>query len=174
MPPERERGAAAEGGPTVVSSLAALDAKIKLLTQRIQIVENNEQVIGRTLVNIQKKLKDLETAASAGGRPADIEKIKAEILAEVKALPARAAKEEIMPPLEVEEFGRPARPARAAPEESRAMKRLVDDLKAEVDEIKYVLDTFNPLEYVRVQDLGTLIEEKIDEAMEKKRKPGEA
>jgi hypothetical protein len=39
-----------------------IDKKMKLLSQRLKIIESNEKVIGRTLTELNKKVKKLESS----------------------------------------------------------------------------------------------------------------
>ena len=47
------------------SELQSLDSKVRVVAQRMRIIEKNEQIIGKTLVNHNRKLKELE--AGVGG-----------------------------------------------------------------------------------------------------------
>jgi len=146
---------------SVASAIGALDAKIKLLAQRMKVIEANEQVIARTLVSHNKKLKELE----AGGAPPNLETLKADIKEELKReltgeLSRRTA-------LEGEEISKEK--VAELMKELAEVKKLIVKMKQEVDEMKYVLDTVNPLEYVTIDQLDEVIDRKVREKLEKLR-----
>lgn len=160
------------GVPSISGSIAALDAKIKLIAQRIKIIENNEQVIGRTLVTINKKMKELEgLVASAGGKPVDLSAMKESLKEEIKS--ELSMRPEM--PLRVEEASEyeVARKTRRASEDLENLKKQIENLSASVSEMKYILDTINPMEYVTLENLSEILDRKIDEKLRKKKKPTE-
>lgn len=133
-----------------------MDAKLKLIAQRIKIVENNVQVMSRTLVTHNKKLKDLETAVAAGGGgKVDVDAIKAALREELKGdLAAQAT----AGPLRIEDYHAGAA---AAPEEVKELKKELAQLRSQVEEMKYVVDTLTPMEYVTLEDINDVIDRKI-------------
>jgi len=165
MPPERhvhgQQQAAqqpTEGDAmTMTPSMASLDAKFKLVAQRMKIIENNEQVIGRTLVAHNKKLKELEAtlaAAGSGGKAPDITKLKDTLKEELKA--EMMSSSFIAPPMEHET---------SSPRDSSELvniKRAVELLRQQISELKYIVDSINPLEYVTLEQLNDVIERKIE------------
>jgi hypothetical protein len=52
---------------SVTADVHTLDAKLGLVAQRIKTMEQNEEVIGRTLIAINNRLKVLEEKSAAGG-----------------------------------------------------------------------------------------------------------
>jgi len=44
----------------IKSDIYSLDSKINLLTQKIKTIEKNEEIIGRTLITFNERLKDVE------------------------------------------------------------------------------------------------------------------
>jgi len=50
---------------TVLADLHTLDSKVNLLTQNIRTIEKNEEVLGRTLITLNVRLKKLEEGGSA-------------------------------------------------------------------------------------------------------------
>lgn len=153
MPPERThttQQAAAQ--PSMTASLASLDAKIRLIAQQLKILENNEQVISRTLVGYGKKIKDLETAQAAGASALDLGKLKESLKEELKAGLAAGSSGELGPPLE-----------EASPRTSAQLTDLraqLDELAKEVKELRYIVDSINPLEYVTLDQLNEAIDRK--------------
>ncbi len=60
---------------SVLSDVHTLDSKIGLIAQRIRTIEQNEEVIGRTLIALNNRLKALEERTARGtvskAEPAD-------------------------------------------------------------------------------------------------------
>jgi len=143
-------------GPT--STASAIDAKIRLLSQRVQVMENNEKVIGRTLAGFNKKLKEIDglLAASGGaGKAPDLTELKnvlkQELKAEIKA---------IAPPL-LESGAQTPKVVVRASQELSDIKRNIDTLSAQVKEIKYIVDSINPMEYVTIEQIRDIIDRKM-------------
>ncbi|MFC2174437.1 hypothetical protein ACFLQ2_01020 [archaeon] len=161
MPPQRHRprpssSSASASSPGMSASLASLDAKLKLITQRLKIMENNEQVIGRTLVSHNKKMKEFEialAAGGAGGKPADLIKLKDTLRDELKAELMGGG--EISPPME-----HPTARRRDSAEIIN-LRKSMEELRQEVNELKYVIDSINPLEYVTLDQLSDVIDQKM-------------
>jgi hypothetical protein len=138
-----------------------LDAKLKLIAQRIKIIENNEQVMSRTLVTHNKKLKELETAiAAGGGGKVDMEALKTAMREEFEG---KLAAQAPMQPLEVEEYR--ASRGGPAPEEVKELKKELSELRKQVEEMKYVVDTLTPMEYITLEDVNDVIDRKIASKM---------
>lgn len=156
MPPQRHRPQATGHAPqtSMSASLASLDAKLKLIAQRLKIMENNEQVIGRTLVTHNKKIKELETSLAAGGGKVDVGKLKSELKEEMKAEMISSGGE-IGPPLEEV-------PSRRESSDIRELKKSVDELRQQVSELKYITDSINPLEYITLEELNDAIDRKLE------------
>ncbi len=112
-----------EGLEAVKTDVKTLDAKLGLVAERIRMIEKNEEVIGRTLVSLNEKIKKLEErgGAGAGGGvgAAEFEELR-------KA---------------VEKLGQEAA------------------TKTELNDLRYVLDTINPLEYATIDQVRELVEE---------------
>jgi hypothetical protein len=135
----------------------------------MKIIENNEQVIGRTLVSHNKKLKELESGESGQPSQASLASLKAEIKEDLK----KELKQELSREMESQQSGvlhieeastgAPTNQVKEFSRELEDLKRAVNRLKQEIDEVKYVLDTVNPLEYVTIEHLGDLIEKKVRE-----------
>lgn len=118
-----------EGIDAVKGDVKTLDAKIGLVAERIRMIEKNQEVVGRTLVSLNEKLKKIGEGGGGGGRG-------------------------------------------VGSEELGDMKKIVEKLekdaatKAELNELRYILDTINPLEYASIDQ----VKELVDETAEKLRK----
>ena len=153
---------------TASNTISALDAKLKLVAQRIKIVENNVQVMSRTMVSHNKKLKDLETAVAAGGGgKVDVDAIKKAMREEFEQ---KLSDQQASGPLEIHDYSAGSAPAAkvagAAPEEVRELRKELAELRKQVEEMKYVVDTLNPMEYVTLDDINDVIDRKISTKLE--------
>jgi septal ring factor EnvC (AmiA/AmiB activator) len=157
----------------IESAISSIDAKIKLLAQRLKIIEMNEQVIGRTLVSHNKKLKEMEGAGGTG----DMAPLKQEMASSITEDVLAQVREEVKRSsastpsvLSIEEasglgsiYGTAA--SAELEEELKNLKKAVSSLKQEVEELKYVMGSFNPMEYVTVEELGDIISKKIEKEL---------
>ena len=133
----------------------------------LKIIEMNEQVIGRTLVSHNKKLKEIESAGVAGADLAplkqEIANLKAELSAQLKDEVRRAVPTSPSV-LSIEEAGGGV-PSPEMEAEIKSLKKAASSLKQEVEELKYVISSINPMEYVTVEELGDLINKKIEKEL---------
>ncbi len=111
--------AKADAIETILADLRTLDSKIGLIAQKLKTMEQNEEVIGRTLIALNQRLKKAEEQLAAGG---------------VGAVGRGGSAEEL--------------------EKKYATKQ-------EMKELRYVLDTINPLEFATVSQVRDLINEKL-------------
>ena len=63
MPSQREKPG---GFESIRAALQALDSRIALLGEKIKAIEKNEEVIGRTLIALNERVKKIEQAGGAG------------------------------------------------------------------------------------------------------------
>ena len=158
MPSRRTVRERTTGLRDIENTIGTLDAKLKLLAQRLKIIEMNEQVIGRTLVSHNKKLKELES--SAPSLPVNIkQELKTELLNELK---------EELKKITPENQGELAISTKQLAEiqaELKELRKTVVNLKQQVDELKYTLESINPLEYVTLDELSEVIDKKISNAL---------
>jgi hypothetical protein len=142
--------------------MSAFDAKLRLIAQRIKIMENNVQVMSRTLVSHNKKIKDLETAVAAGGGgKVDVDAIKKALREEFDE---KLSTQQSMAPLEINDYSAGASSSRkniVAPEAVRELRKELAELRKQISEIRYVLESVNPLEYVTLEDINDVIDHKI-------------
>ena len=135
-------------------TMASVDAKMKLLAQRLKILENNLQVLSRTMVSYSNKITALEKSVAAGGGKApDMallkKSLKEELAAEIKSSGG------IAPPLEHEA------PTARDTAQMTDMRKGLESLRQEVNELKYVVESINPLEYVTLDQLNDVVERKM-------------
>lgn len=123
--------------------LQSLDSKIRVVAQRMRVIEKNEQIIGKTLVNHNKKLKELER--TKGVMPTTIteptqQKPNQELTLQIEKLNSLVS--DLI-------------------KEINYNRELIDNMRQDVNEMKYILDTVNPMEYATINQVKDLINEKF-------------
>ena len=118
-----------EGIDAIKNDMRTLDSKMGLVAERIRMIEKNQEVIGRTLVSLNEKMRKIGEGGGGGGKGVGSEALD-EIKKTVDKLEKNAA------------------------------------TKAELNELRYILDTINPLEYASIDQ----VKELVDETAEKLRK----
>ncbi|MBI3588188.1 hypothetical protein HY095_03265 [Candidatus Micrarchaeota archaeon] len=99
---------------SLISEVRTLESKVDLLSQKLGNVEKNEEVIGRTLIALNARIKRLEEQSGAGGRGAA----------------------------------------------SGELKNYAT--KQELAQIRYVIDSINPLEYATIPQVKALLNERLE------------
>lgn len=132
------------------SELQSLDSKVRVVAQRMRIIEKNEQIIGKTLVNHNRKLKELESGTSSfhppqvSSAPISEPVVKSEVASELN--------------IQVEKLNSLVADL---VKEINYNRELIDNMRQDINEMKYILDTVNPMEYVTINQVKDLIDEKI-------------
>ena len=103
--------------PQTQSSIQILDSKINLIAQKLKTMEKNEEIMGRTLIALNNKMKALEERVQSGG-------------------PVRTG---------------------GAGSVSEADKFAT---KQELQELKYILDNLNPLEFATIDQVKELLKDR--------------
>lgn len=104
-----------------------MDSKINLLAEKIKSIDRNEEVIGRTLVAMNDRVKKLEAGGVAGAAGAG--------------------------------------GGGAAPAEVKELREQVEKLaksavtREEFQQLRYVIETINPLEYATIDQVRELVRE---------------
>jgi len=114
----------------IKADMRTLDSKINLIAQKIRMMEKNEEVIGRTMVALNEKIKKLEEggaratagAAKAGESSADVSSLKDQL---------------------------------------KTLEEKVEATHSQLLELKYVIDSINPLEYASLDQVKELLDEKL-------------
>lgn len=113
MAPTRPPMRTVTGAGSASSDFQVLDSKINLMAQKISNMEKNEEIMGRTLIALNQKIKELESRApGSGGKTGASENLDAKYAT-----------------------------------------------KQEVQELKFILDDLNPLEYATIDQVKELLEE---------------
>jgi hypothetical protein len=121
--------------------LKALNAAVLVITQKIKYLVRNEKILGRNLIVINKRVRDLQTEMgnTQNQGVSDAVKVAIEDLTrQVNAISQRLAELES----KLDEVSR--------------QSAKVDDVK----EIKYVIDAMNPLHFVTIDQAKQMLEEK--------------
>ena len=140
--PERERklSGKSQGVISQISSdIKALNSSILVISQKIKYLVRNEKILGRNLLVLNKKIKTLQEGRMSGS--GDLSNVETE-LAEINNKLSANADAIAQIQSDVENI-----------KENYA--------KAEtVAEMKFVIDSINPLEFVSVKDVKDLMEGK--------------
>lgn len=136
----------------IMGEIHALNSKIQVIAQRMKIMERNEEIIGKTLISHNKMLKAIED---------ELNTIKAGGIA-LGSSPEETEKNENV----LKEIGSTIKEAR---KQMEANRKEIDLIKTELSEIKYVLDTINPVAYATIDQVAELVDEKIDDYMKKRK-----
>ncbi len=128
---------------SVAATIHMMDSKLRLLAQRMKVIENNIQVIARTLVNHNKMLKELEQKVEGGGVNKD--EIVKEVLSQVNV------------------SGSGNVDLSRVEEDISAIRDELARIKAKLKEIEYQLETINPMNYVTLDQLNEAINARIEE-----------
>ena len=107
-----------------------LDSKIMLIAQKLRSIEKNEEVIGRTIVVHNEKLRDMEASKGSSA-----------VSGEVSALSSNLSEQ--------------------VSKDLREMKDKLKTLEDELKEMRYVLDSINPLEFVKTDQIRDLVKEEL-------------
>jgi len=123
-----------QGGGGVMSDIRALNSSILLMSQKMKYLVRNEKILGRNLIVLNKKIKTLEErmVSPQGQEQGNVSS------AEVMQLQQRVALLE----------------AQLDDMRSRAAT------KEELKELKYVIDSINPLEFATLGQVSDLISKK--------------
>lgn len=134
----------------LMQDVRALNSAISIISQKMKHLVRNEKILGRNLLILNKKIKSLQDSGAGAG----------------EGLPANVSEE-----LEL---------IKKQLEESRSM---LDGLSAQLSalkrnfvtsdqlkELKYVIDSINPLEYATVSQVKEMIDERLGKNQKKPEK----
>lgn len=119
--------------------IRALNSAVMLLSQKINYISRNEKILGRNLIILNKKLKALESRPSALSTASGVD-----------AAGIAALQEQLE---ELRE--RVSANAHAISDLKQEIERLAETAatKERLQELKYVIDAVNPLDFVTVEQL---------------------
>lgn len=120
----------------IQSDIKALNSSVLLLSQKMQYLVRNEKILGRNLIVISKRLKEMESLGLAGGGAGKVPEGLAEKLADFSS--------------KLESYGQKI--LELQNEVAEARDRFAT--KEELSELKYVIDAINPLDFVTQKQLS--------------------
>lgn len=118
--------------------IRALNSSILLITQKMKYLVRNEKILGRNLIVLNKKIKSLEEKVISGPSQEEQSAVSS---AEIDKLLARIENLEN--------------------ENSDLRSRMAS--KEDFKEIKFVVDSINPLEFASLSQVRELIDKRVDE-----------
>lgn len=133
---------APKGGDYLMSmnrDLKALSAAVMVITQKIKYLVRNEKILGRNLIVINKRVRDLQQQVSQSQNQGVNDSVRAaldDLTRQVSAISQRLVELEA----KVEDV-------------SRSSAKSED-----VREIKYVVDTLNPLHFITVEQAQQMMD----------------
>ena len=147
------RGGPAPGLDSMMRDIRALNSSILIITQKMKFLVRNEKILGRNLLVLNKKLQGLSERAGAGAA------VGGASTAEMQGLADRFS-------TELQRMGE-----RLSYLESE-LQRVKDTYAKleQVQEMKYVVDSINPLEFVTYQGLDKILDARLGELKEKAEK----
>ncbi|MBU1196907.1 hypothetical protein KJ765_00185 [Candidatus Micrarchaeota archaeon] len=104
------------------ADVRTLDSKISLIAQKMNTIEKNEEVIGRTIVAHNQRIKELEEQKGSGP-------------SESSSSSANTA-------------------------DLNGLREELKELKKDVQEMRYILNSINPLEFVTMDQIKELMKER--------------
>jgi chromosome segregation ATPase len=124
MPPSDNRTPQQKIFDSVRQDIHTLDSKISLVAQKLRTIEQNEEIIGRTIVAHNEKMKELDEKFASGG-------------SSLSGSSDGVSSKEIID-----------------------LKKQMEDLRKEIGEMRYVLNSINPLEFATLDQVKDLLKEK--------------
>ena len=133
-----QQGIPAPSAGGIREDIRALNSSILLITQKIKYLVRNEKILGRNLVVLNKKIRTLEEKV-----------VNAPSLSEEGGVPS----------IEVESLKQQIALLEAQLEDVRSRTATKEELK----ELKYIIDSINPLEFATLSQVRDLIDKKMKE-----------
>ncbi len=118
--------------------IKALNSSVLLLSQKMQYLVRNEKILGRNLIVLSKRLKEMEISGVSGAASGSVPAGLSTQLADFSARMEAHAKQLLDLQTAVEEL------------KEKTVSR------EEFSELKYVIDAINPLEYVTQKQLAEI------------------
>ncbi|MFH0970586.1 MAG: hypothetical protein V1776_03965 [Candidatus Diapherotrites archaeon] len=123
---------------TLNRDVKALNAAVMVMMQKIKLLVRNEKILGRNLIVLNKRVRDIQMQAGANGNQEMSDSVRETI--DELATGMRAVSQ------------------RLVELESKLDELSRQSAKAEdVKEIKYVVDTMNPLHFVTIEQANEMI-----------------
>lgn len=149
---------AAEYVSNLNRDIRALNSALLMMSQKIKALVRNEKILGRNILVLNKKIRDIQTqiavhpeAPTIGAAGVPSEQF-AGIQDELSSLKARLEKQ-----------------ASAVTEILNVFERLKNEVpsKEQLLELKYLVETINPLEFITFRQIDEIIDKKLKEKLGK-------
>jgi predicted PilT family ATPase len=126
--------------------IRALNSSILVISQKMQYLIRNEKILGRNLIVLSKRLKEIETTGASGSG-----------ISEAGLNELRSQIDDLM--LRVNDSGQKVLELQGNLDDVKERYAKEDELK----ELKYVIDSINPLEFTNIKQVEEIIEKKLKE-----------
>jgi phage shock protein A len=125
----------------IIHDVKTLDSNVRVIAQQLTQIKRNERILARNLIALNKKLNEVKEKSGNGGvDPAKLQEIEDRLV---------HMREDIMKLQEDVEYLK-----------QQLQKTLTSE---DVAELKYIVETVNPLEFVTYKQVGELVEKKLKE-----------
>ncbi|HIQ10226.1 MAG TPA: hypothetical protein EYH23_01780 [Euryarchaeota archaeon] len=126
----------------IMHDIRALDNNVRLIAQQIKLIKRNERILARSILALSRKLNMLKESIGRGSSvdESKIQELQDQIL---------HIREDLMRVQEDVEYIK-----------QQLHRTLTSD---DVAELKYIVETINPLEFVTYKQVGELVEKKLRE-----------
>jgi len=126
----------------IMHDIRALDNNVRLIAQQIKLIKRNERILARNILALSRKLNMLKESI---GRGSSVDESKIlELQDQILHI-----REDLMRVQEDVEYIK-----------QQLHRTLTSD---DVAELKYIVETINPLEFVTYKQVGELVEKKLRE-----------
>ncbi len=126
----------------IQKDIRALNASILIISQKMKYLVRNEKILGRNLLVLNKKLKELESAKGGGISEEQLKQIRTELAELSSAIEKNST---------------------AVADIQLGFGQIKENYAkaGELKEIKYIIDSINPLEFVTIKEIDSIIEQKL-------------
>jgi len=123
----------------LIHDVKTLDSNLRVVAQQLTQIKRNERILARNLIALNKKINELRESSGNGGvDPTKLQEMEDRLV---------RMREDIMKIQEDVEY---------------LKQQLQRTLTSEdVAELKYIVETINPLEFVTYKQVGDLVEKKL-------------
>lgn len=123
----------------LIHDVKTLDSNLRVVAQQLNQIKRNERILARNLIALNKKINELRESSGNGGvDPTKLQEMEDRLV---------RMREDIMKIQEDVEY---------------LKQQLQRTLTSEdVAELKYIVETINPLEFVTYRQVGELVEKKL-------------
>lgn len=124
--------------------IRALNSSILVVSQKMQYLIRNEKILGRNLIVLSKRLKEIETTGTGGSG-----------ISEAGLNELRSQIDDSL--VKLNDYGQKILEVQANIDEMKEKYAKGEELK----ELKYVIDSIHPLEFTTLKQVGELIDKKL-------------